>query len=156
MRKFILVVTVIAVVIAVIFSIRVALKSYYASKNPKELYNSTFKVPENATRKLQFHLRKRDLVKVRMNLEGETPFDINMYVFDEIGYYKWKARQQSVPIRGYERVSSAEFEFEVQKTGTYFFVFDNTFSLLTPKRVRFTVSTMPWNIWRVFHHTRGS
>jgi len=61
--------------------------------------------------------------------------DINFYVFDEVNYTKWVNNQSSQGEVVINRSSYASYSFWVSASGYYYFVLDNTFSILYGKDV---------------------
>jgi len=67
--------------------------------------------------------------------------DINFYVMDSDDYYDWVHGYTVYPVVIINRSTGATFGFDVGQTGIYYFVMDNTYSILTSKSVYLKVTT---------------
>src|SRR5574341_401074 len=59
--------------------------------------------------------------------------DINFFVFDQKNYNAWKDDNPTTPYVSMKRSGGSEFSFVPDHTDIYYFVFDNTYSILVPK-----------------------
>jgi len=64
---------------------------------------------------------------------GVAAYDINFFVLDAANYQLWSNSQQAQGIVVYNRSSGASFSASISSTDTYYFVLDNSYSLITPK-----------------------
>jgi hypothetical protein len=62
-----------------------------------------------------------------------SSYDINFFVLDEANYDLWSTGQQSHGILVYSRSTGASFSLGISSTATYYFVLDNSYSVITPK-----------------------
>lgn len=61
--------------------------------------------------------------------------DISVYVMDDINFINWSNGQQAKVLYSADRITSDRFKVPITKSGDYYLVLDNTFSLLTSKTV---------------------
>ena len=62
-----------------------------------------------------------------------SAYDINFFVLDAANYQLWSNHQQAQGIVVYTRSSGASFSTSISSTDTYYFVLDNSYSVITPK-----------------------
>jgi hypothetical protein len=60
-------------------------------------------------------------------------YDIDFFVFDQLGYNSWKDGGSASKYVSASKVSSYSFSFIPSKSDTYYFVLDNTYSWFTNK-----------------------
>jgi hypothetical protein len=60
-------------------------------------------------------------------------YDINFFVFDQVGYNSWKDGGYAYKYVSARRVASYSFSFIPSKSDTYYFVLDNGYSIFTNK-----------------------
>lgn len=66
--------------------------------------------------------------------------DINFFVADEVNYYKWKSGETASVYLSRSRITSLETDWMVPYTDKWYFVYDNSFSLITSKEVSTHIS----------------
>jgi len=83
-----------------------------------------------------YNVKKDEIVHIEFSVSGGSN-DIDFYIKDPSGGYIYG------PLRVYNGLS---YEFKATESGNYEFVFDNTFSLATTKRVSINayIKTMPY------------
>jgi len=83
-----------------------------------------------------YNVKKDEVVHIEFSVSGGSG-DIDFYIKDPSGGYIYG------PLRVYNSLS---YEFKAIESGNYEFVFDNTFSLVTTKRVSINayIKTMPY------------
>lgn len=73
-----------------------------------------------------------------------SAYDINFFLMDAANYQLWSNGQQANGIVVYTRSSGASFSTTISSTGSYYFVLDNSYSVVTSKTAHlYVTSTSP-------------
>lgn len=97
------------------------------------LANHNFSVRASSSTHYEWKLQKGTILQISFN----SNLDINVWLLDYPEYQKFnngEAFNYYTAASG-KRIYNSNFEVVIPKTGTYCFVFDNKFSILTPKKV---------------------
>lgn len=101
---------------------------------PVILANHTFTVSAfSNNRSYEWNLRKGTTLKISF----KSNLDINAWFLSHDNFLKFESGQsfRYYPNASGERLYNSDFEILISETGTYHFVLDNSFSVLTPKTV---------------------
>jgi hypothetical protein len=100
-----------------------------------DIIKESFSVPALSYKGYSGPLKSGDTLHIYVKVTSGGNLDIDFYVMDEINYYKWKAGESaSAPITR-PRITTYDSDWAVSQTATWYFIFDNRFSLLTSKGV---------------------
>jgi hypothetical protein len=70
---------------------------------------------------------------------GGSRNDIEVYVFDQNGFVNWQKRHKTAPCFNSGRLTEGKISAPLPpQVATYYLVFNNKFSLLSPKSIRFS------------------
>jgi hypothetical protein len=70
---------------------------------------------------------------------GGSRNDIEVYVFDQNGFVDWQKRHKNAPYFASGRLTEGKISAPLpSQAATYYLVFNNKFSLLSPKRIQFS------------------
>lgn len=105
----------------------------------EDLFNKTISVPPG------HYTQSATLVEGRrIHIDFEVTsggnLDINFFVADEVNYYKWKSGETASVYLSNDRITSLETDWIVPYTDKWYFVYDNSFSLITSKEVSTYIS----------------
>ncbi|MEM2057120.1 MAG: zinc ribbon domain-containing protein [Thermoproteota archaeon] len=111
----------------------------YPYKEPKTqriLEEEISTVPARAYLTISFtiDISGKEACRVTGTVEETAGYDINFYVFDQKNFNAWKEGKSYLAYVALEKVSSkTSYEFYVDHTDNYIWVFDNRYSLFTNK-----------------------
>lgn len=74
-------------------------------------------------------------LKIKFDVTHGGNRDVDFFIFDEVNYYKWQAKQQPSFYVEKRRVTSMDETWPPPSTKTFYLVFDNSFSIITSKTV---------------------
>lgn len=72
--------------------------------------------------------------------KGGLNDDVSFLIFTKDQYVRWYSNYSNKPIFKLEKKKEGKFEFPAQAEETYYFVFDNFFSTVSNKQVKFQVN----------------
>lgn len=106
------------------------------------LADKEFVVPQNDARALFFDIDVSCKTNVKVigdvSVSGGQNNDIKFFVLDEHNYRKAVMNLLRQTIDEYGQVSRYHFEIPITHSGRYYLVFDNKFSIFSPKTIRIT------------------
>jgi len=105
----------------------------------EDLFNKSISVPPG------HYIQSATLTQDRqINIDFEVTsggsLDINFFVADELNYYKWDAGETASVYLSRDRITSLETDWIVPYSDKWYFVYDNSFSLITSKGVSTHIS----------------
>lgn len=111
----------------------------------KILVNDTLLVRANGygwyTLEINTEVMKNCVLKGQFVAGGGSGNDIKTFIFDEINFINWKNGHNASSIYNSGKVTAGQIDLPINKSGNYYLVFDNTFSLLTDKTLIMVVWT---------------
>ena len=91
---------------------------------PIRVYEGSFVVFPTSEKVFKFYFPVETKIEGSWELISGCEY-INFFVFDELNFYKWKAKDYSSSIYKDIKSISGKFNFTVEKGGNYYFVFYN-------------------------------
>jgi len=74
-------------------------------------------------------------MRIYLKVTSGGNLDVNFHVMDETNYWKWRAGESASAAITRSRITTFDDYWTVPSTGTWYFVFDNSFSWITSKSV---------------------
>jgi hypothetical protein len=101
------------------------------------LHNDASTIPAGSYSYLEVDIAQASLLLVKLQIDFTVTAggDIDFYVFDEYNYNMWKSGHASSPIVYKSRVTSYKGDVHLPN-GKYYLVWDNSYSIITPKTLR--------------------
>lgn len=134
-------------IVAIIFSlwqIPFQEQEPYNVPQSTNLVSESFMVPTVDDIHRTASLESGDSIHIYFACTSGGNLDVDFYVFDEINYFKWKNGELCSSQISLSRATTYNQDFTVPSNGTYYFVWDNSFSWITQKGVTATI-TKNWN-----------
>jgi len=99
----------------------------------KTLINQTYNVPAASYQQLGFTFPQNSVVEINF----QSNLDINVWFVTEADLiaFSRNSRFSYYPTASGQRIYNGNFTIKIPTTGSYYFVLDNKFSIMTPKRV---------------------
>lgn len=117
-------------------------RQFLSSRKPgiRKICDAEIIVPQKGQKNLPFDLDISGKVNTKiigkLQATGGSGNDIRFYVFDNHNYTKFCENHPYRSLDDSGKVSIYTFEVPITHTGRYYFLFDNTFSFLSPKTVK--------------------
>ena len=115
----------------------------YKEANISNIINKIYYIKSSQYLPVEFDISDKAKIIIGYEVIWGGDRDINSTILDELNFFKWKAKESSIDIVIFTQKKSTTYAniIDIEK-GKYYALIDNTFSILTDKKVKLLIYRM--------------